>query len=174
MDAAKTIFKDGLEVTFRSLRSTDEALLKELFYSHSEQVRLHHYLNHVRLLAGESAGGMTTPGDAGFVLGGLVRYEGRERMVCVGRCLRLPGDRAEIAITLHENFRDRGIGAFLMRTLIEAGHSAGVRSFTLDACQAQGRMMALFRKLAKEMGFSAEGQSADQALAIVKSSPASS
>ena len=44
-------FKDGLKIHFRPIQPTDEMLLKELFYSHSEQTILNRYLAHISHLS---------------------------------------------------------------------------------------------------------------------------
>jgi hypothetical protein len=46
-------FKDGLKINFRPIQPNDEALLKELFYSHSEQTILQRYLGRIRHLSHE-------------------------------------------------------------------------------------------------------------------------
>ena len=84
------VFKDGLTIAFRPIRPTDEALLKELFYSHSERTILHRYFAHISHLSQAQVRKFVTLDDRNdFALIGLVPHEGRERMICVGRYFRI-------------------------------------------------------------------------------------
>ncbi|MFN7138708.1 MAG: acetyl-CoA hydrolase/transferase family protein, partial [Limisphaerales bacterium] len=53
-------FKGGLEVEFRPIQPTDESLLKELFYSHSEETILHRYFTMIRHLPHEQVQKLVT------------------------------------------------------------------------------------------------------------------
>jgi RimJ/RimL family protein N-acetyltransferase len=146
-------FKDGLKIHFRPIQPQDEDLLKELFYSHSEQTIMHRYLAHIRYLSQSQVQKFVALDyRSDFALVGLVPHEGRERMICVGRYYRNPsGTDAEIAVTVHDDFQHHDIGTFLVRTLVDIAHEHGITAFTASVMADNQAMMHIFRKVADKI-----------------------
>ncbi len=81
------------------------------------------------------------------------------RIVCGARYVRLtdPG-KAEIALTVHDEFQDRGIGRVLMKLLIAQGKRDGVKTFVADVLATNDPMLHLLRLFApKRRSMFAEG-----------------
>jgi acyl-CoA hydrolase/RimJ/RimL family protein N-acetyltransferase len=153
-------FKDALKINFRPIQPNDEALLKELFYSHSEQTILQRYLVHMRHLSHEQVQKFVTLDYRNdFALVGMIPHEGRERMICVGRYFRNPANSdAEIAITIHDDFQRCGIGTYLVQTLANIAMENGITVFTAGVLASNPAMMRVFRKLTDKMEIKSESE----------------
>ncbi|HVU27427.1 MAG TPA: GNAT family N-acetyltransferase [Verrucomicrobiae bacterium] len=143
-------FSDGLKILFRPILPTDEGLLRELFYSHTPSTIYQRYFSQLKHLPHETVQRMVTLDyqDAMAIVG-EIPWEGRQRLIAVGRYYRNPATQwAEVAVVVQENFQRRGIAQFLLQHLAKIAAQQGIIGFTADVLADNSAMVETFRKIA--------------------------
>lgn len=139
----------GLEVFFRPIRPSDERMLRDFFYSHSAETVYQRYHSPLRSLEPKQIQELCTLDyDERMAIVGLVREQGVEKMVAVGRyALDRASGSAEAALVVHDELQGRGIGYYLLRRLVEIARERGVQTFVGYVLAGNVRMLNLFHRL---------------------------
>jgi acyl-CoA hydrolase/GNAT superfamily N-acetyltransferase len=154
---------DGSALEVRPLKASDERALRDLFYSHSEATVSARYGRPVkRLTRAQIQEFVTLDYDARMALGAFERTGRASRLLGVARWERGEQGEAEVALTIHDDFQERGIGSFLMRMLLR--HARRVGQKTLFATYVWGN--ARMDGLAKATGATVEFKGSDGRRAV--------
>lgn len=141
---------DGRIVRFRHLRTDDEGLIIAAFQSASPETVYHRFFSPLRSLSVADLRRYLAldPLRDACVIGALEAEEGK-RIVCGARYVRSTAvDEAEIAVTVHDAFRRRGLGRAALERLLTIARERGVTRFTADVLESNTAMLALLRRVA--------------------------
>ena len=142
-------FRGGLDVFFRPLKPSDERLLRDLFYSHSEETVYMRYLTPVKKLSlRQIQEFVTLDYDTHLAIAGFLLHDETEEMISVARyVLDRKSNMAEVAFTVHDEYQNHGIGHFLLEYMKEIAQGRGIAGFTAQMLASNSRMLHLFHKV---------------------------
>ncbi|MFI5347227.1 MAG: GNAT family N-acetyltransferase [Elusimicrobiota bacterium] len=135
---------DGGTLEIRPLKPSDERALRDLFYSHSEETVTARYGKPLKSLGREQIQDFVTLDyDLRMALGAFERRGRASRLLAVARWDREKGSPdAVLNLTVHDEFRSRGIGSFLLRLLLRRARGDGLRRLSAEYSTARERMTA--------------------------------
>ena len=140
---------DGADLTIRPIRPEDAQMEQDFVRGLSEQTKYFRFMQAIKELTPEMLVRFTQIDyDREMALIGVVSEQGQEVEVGVARYMSHPGgDSCEFAIVVADTWRNRGIGARLMRSLMHNARSRGLRSMEGEVLTANNRMLALVKSL---------------------------
>lgn len=146
---ATCVLDDGVEVRFRHVRPEDAELIAEAIRTASEETILHRFF---RLIQGvplpQLREMLTIDRSQEACIAGEMQQAGARRIVCGARYIRTANsERAEIAVTVHDDVQHQGLGTFLLRTLTDLARREGVRESEAWILPSNVAMLGLMKKL---------------------------
>jgi len=148
-----TFMFDGETVTIRPIQHADADMETEFIRRLSPQAKHFRFFGGVNeLTPAEVARLCDVDGKLSAAFVATIRREGREVEIGVARYApNSKADTRELALTVADEWQHTGLGATLMKHLIESARSNGVRQlYSIDLADNPG-----MRALAKELGMSA-------------------
>ncbi len=144
------MLRDGSTVRVRVMRPTDEEGLLTLFQSLSDEARWLRFYSAAKGSALTAEAHREVNLDRTF---GLLALSGAEERV-VGHAFYalLDEHHAEVAFTIADDFRGRGLGTILLGQLAEVAVANGIQVFEAEVVAANRAMLGVFR----ESGFHIE------------------
>lgn len=153
---------DGKDLVIRPIRPEDANLTQEFVRGLSEQTKYFRYMQAIKELTPEMLVRFTQIDyDREMALIGVIEHEGSEVEVGVARYIARPGGEVcEFAIVVSDTWRNLGIGARLMRSLMANARLRGFRIMDGEVLTANTRMLALV----KSLGFRIDSDPQDPAI----------
>jgi GNAT superfamily N-acetyltransferase len=146
---AAVVLRDGTAVQLRAIRPDDKERLRIAFERLSHRSVYRRFLHPIKALTPNWLRQLTELDFCDHV--GLVlcaEDETGERLIAVGRFVRLaPGsERAEFAITVADDYQNRGAGTLLLQRLVDIAHAGGVREFFAYVLEENREMLEVIRR----------------------------
>jgi GNAT superfamily N-acetyltransferase len=137
----------GCEAAFRPLVAADRPTLSRSFRALSPESRFHRFnSSHTELSDTELASLFDLDYRDRFAWAVEVTCDGLTTPAAVGRYLSYgDGDRADVAVTVRDDWQGRGLGNYLMDTLIITARHHGFRTFDTIVSADNDRMLNIFR-----------------------------
>jgi GNAT superfamily N-acetyltransferase len=151
------------EMIIRPICAQDRERFLEFFKSLSPATNAFRFLALKKRLLDEELTFFTQPDGAQHVaLVALVNENGHEFIVGTARFIMLPegtggDDRAELAVTVADEFQGKGIGARLVLHLIPLARERGVEVFDLYASQGNTRIWRMVCRISQRASRTFEG-----------------
>ncbi len=141
----KDIF-DGRMVSFRPIKPTDERLLKDFFYSLSDETIYMRYFSHVRLMPHERLQEETNLDfENKLTIVAMNADSEVDQIVGVGQYgLNPSNNTGEISVSLRDDWQGMGVGRKLLGMLVEAGKKRGLTGLTGYVLPSNRKMLHLF------------------------------
>ncbi|MHA1680488.1 MAG: GNAT family N-acetyltransferase [Promethearchaeota archaeon] len=120
--------KTGRKVTFRPVKPTDERMLQDLYYSLSEDDRIHRFLSQRKVFPHEDIQDlMNCDYQTSMLIIGVIGNNENMKVVAEGAYyLEDDVNLAEISVTLHPDFRNQGLAFHLFDRIIELAKERGI------------------------------------------------
>ena len=144
----RVTLKGGEEIFFRSVKISDEPLLKEFFYSLSPQTMFRRFVSTRRDMPHERLQEFVIINNAEEVsIQAIIHDDPKEELVGIGRYyLDVNTHTAEVAFTVKDSFHNRGIGTELLDYLIYLAKKRGLIGFVAELLTENKPMLHVLTK----------------------------
>jgi acyl-CoA hydrolase/GNAT superfamily N-acetyltransferase len=146
---ARRTTKTGLEIFLRPVRMSDEALLKELFYSLSEDSMYRRFISMRKDMPHERLQQFVVIDyTKEMVILALLQEGEKEKIVGIGQySVHEASHTAEVAFAVRDDQQNKGIGTTLLTYLTYLGKRRGLLGFTAEVLVENRPMLHLFEKM---------------------------
>jgi RimJ/RimL family protein N-acetyltransferase len=141
--------KDGSTILVRPIKPTDERLLQDFFYSHSEDTIFQRYHAHVKTMHHTKAQDLANVDyKTRMAFIAVLGEIGQERIIAVGRYVASEDGRLpEIAFVVHEDYRGKGLAGYLYRQLQRVAQDNGFDGFEAYVLPDNYAMLRVFERV---------------------------
>ena len=140
------LLDDGTQITFRSIRPTDEPKVRDLFYALSQQTIYYRFMREMQTIPHQQVRDFVYVDHRNDVaiVGTLPAPDGEE-FIAIGRYYLDPKtNQAEVAFTVKDQWQNRGIGTFMLKFMTDIARRNGISGFTAEVLRDNTPMQTVF------------------------------
>jgi len=140
--------REGTEALIRPIKPDDEPMMKEMFYSFSQEtVYLRYHGTLMSMPHNKLQVFCNVDYDTEMALIGVVGEPGTEEVVAVGRYMTdATKTSAEMAFVVRDDYQRKGLGTILFERLLEIGNANGIYNFQADVLSENSGMLKIFHR----------------------------
>jgi acyl-CoA hydrolase/GNAT superfamily N-acetyltransferase len=146
------VTKSGFRILLRPVRFTDEPLLKDFFYSLSEETLYRRFFSRRTDMPHKFLQRFVVIDyREKMAVAAVMEHGAREKMVGLGQCLLdKDGYSAELYLVVRDDLQNRGIGREMLCYLIHLARRRGLKGLSAQVLADNKAMLHLFRSLEKK------------------------
>lgn len=138
----------GARLLFRPIKTTDEGLLKELFYSLTNESVYRRYFSSIKIMPHHRLQEETNLDYLSRMsIVALARTDGVDEMVGIGQYMIDPSnDEAELSFLVRDKWQGKGVGAHLLELITDAARKKSIKALTAYVLRENMAMLHIFLK----------------------------
>ncbi len=148
------LLNDGTQINFRHIHPTDLPRMKDLLYALSQETVFYRFMAPLKQFSPKQIQDFVYVDHRSEVaiVATLPAAHG-EDIIAVGRYYLNPKtNRAEVAFVVRDNWQNRGIGTFLLKTLSSVAKGHGISGFTAEVLRENKAMQSVLNKSEDKIG----------------------
>ncbi len=151
--------RNGQEALLRPIKPDDEPLMKEMFYSFSEQTVYLRYHGSLKSMPHNKLQVFCNVDyETEMAVIATIGPAGHEEVIGVGRYMTdAARTNAEFAFVVRDDWQRQGLGTALFDRLVEIARDAGIRKFGADVLAENSGMLKIFHRSGLVVQTSTEG-----------------
>lgn len=145
---ASYLIEDGTQISFRPIHPTDEPAMVDLFYALSQETIYYRFMSRSKHIPRrELQDFVFIDHRRDVALVGTLPSASGDEILCVGRYyLDETTNMAEVAFVVRDDWQNKGIGTFLLKTLAAIARRNGIQGFTAEVLRGNRAMQRVFHK----------------------------
>lgn len=142
------LLDNGTQVSFRSIRPTDEPNMRDLLYDLSQETVYYRFMSRQkRFTHSQIKDFVYIDHRSDVAIVGTVPEASGEEIIAVGRYfLNKKTNKAEVAFVIRDEWQNMGLGKFLFKHLIAIARRNGIAGFTAEVLRDNRRMQRIFNR----------------------------
>ena len=158
----KTIFTtpEGEKIRFRPIYPKDERLVQDLYYSLDDKSRIYRFFRSKKYFMRDDVKmDVLIDFDKEMVIVGVVGTPGQEKIIAIGSYEKDMTNFGELAFTVEDGWRNKGITTFMLHYLIEIAQDKGLTGFQGEILWENKAMIHIIKNCGYEVEGHARGES---------------